>query len=93
GKEINHPRDVRHWLNSYKRNAMAKSSLESAVWDLYAKQQNKPLHEVIGGTRSIATIGVSIGIQNSDEDLYEKIQTAQEAGFARVNQDKTGSRY
>ncbi|MEC5425688.1 hypothetical protein QGM71_19650 [Virgibacillus sp. C22-A2] len=37
--EINHPDDVSALFSTSMRNNMAKSALEGAVWDLYAKRK------------------------------------------------------
>ena len=53
---------------------MAKAALENACWDLEARRQGLPLSRLIGGTLDEIPCGVSIGIQNSVEDLLEKIE-------------------
>ncbi|GEK33154.1 o-succinylbenzoate synthase [Kurthia sibirica] len=83
-QELNHPSDVRRLLMVYRRNAMAKAAIETAIWDVYAKKQNKPLYQVIGGTQSTIDIGVSIGLQTTTAALYEKIDQALLAGYKRV---------
>src|SRR5579864_7451422 len=52
---------------------MAKAALENALWDAEARQKRQPLWKLLGGTRREITCGVSIGIQNSHEQLLEKI--------------------
>src|SRR5690606_7599228 len=42
-QEIKHPHELTQLLSGIKRNAMAKAAVEMAVWDAYAKRQNKPL--------------------------------------------------
>jgi O-succinylbenzoate synthase len=63
---------------------MAKAAVENALWDAEAKQKNLPLWKVLGGTRSEIPCGVSIGIQNSVEQLLEKIQIELGAGYRRI---------
>jgi o-succinylbenzoate synthase len=63
---------------------MAKAALENAVWDAEAKQKKMPLWQLLGGTRSEIPCGVSIGIQDSIEQLLEKIQTELSAGYRRI---------
>jgi O-succinylbenzoate synthase len=65
-------------------NRMAKATLETAVWDLEAKQLNVPLWKHLGGVNAEIDCGVSIGIQDSVEQLFEKIQTELNAGYKRI---------
>ena len=53
---------------------MAKAALENALWDIEAQQKRVPLARLVGGTLAEIPCGVSIGIQNSVEELVEKIQ-------------------
>ena len=63
---------------------MAKAALENAVWDAEANQKKIPLWKLLGGTRREIPCGVSIGIQDSVEQLLEKIQTELAAGYRRI---------
>ena len=63
---------------------MAKAALENALWDIEAQRQSVPLAQLIGGTRDEIACGVSIGIQNSPEELIEKIERELQAGYQRV---------
>jgi len=63
---------------------MAKAALENAVWDAEAKQKQQPLWKLLGGTLREINCGVSIGIQNSHEQLLEKIATELAAGYQRI---------
>src|SRR6266700_549213 len=63
---------------------MAKAALENALWDAEAQQQQQPLWRLLGGTLSQIACGVSIGIQNSHEQLLEKIETELAAGYQRI---------
>ncbi len=64
---------------------MARGGLEVAVWDLKARLNNEPLWKTIGaGTRNEISCGVSIGIQDSVDQLLEKIETELAAGYQRI---------
>jgi o-succinylbenzoate synthase len=63
---------------------MAKAALENAVWDLEAQKKNISLSELLGGTRSVISCGVSIGIQPSPAALMDKIAEELEAGYQRI---------
>jgi o-succinylbenzoate synthase len=63
---------------------MAKAALENALWDVEAQQKNLPLACLLGGSLTEIPCGVSIGIQNSVEELLEKIQRELDAGYQRI---------
>ena len=64
---------------------MARGGLEAAVWDLQARRNGRPLYQEIGGgVRKEIPCGVSIGIQDSVEQLIEKIDTELAAGYQRI---------
>jgi o-succinylbenzoate synthase len=63
---------------------MAKAALENAVWDAESHQKQIPLWKLLGGTRHEIACGVSIGIQDSPEELLGKIETELAAGYRRI---------
>ncbi len=63
---------------------MAKAALENAVWDAEAQLTKQPLWKLLGGTRREIACGVSIGIQDTPEQLMEKIATEVAAGYRRI---------
>jgi len=64
---------------------MARGGLETAVWDLEARRAGVPLWQQIGGgSRREIPCGVSIGIQDSVQQLFEKIETELAAGYQRI---------
>ncbi len=65
-------------------NRMAKAALETAVWDLEARLVGSPLFRHIGGVRQEIPCGVSIGIQDSLEDLLIKVRKEVVDGYQRV---------
>ncbi|SHM63649.1 o-succinylbenzoate synthase [Gracilibacillus kekensis] len=81
-QRIEHPRELE--LHQVRRNHMAKATIEGAVWDLYAKQQKKPLYQVIGGTTNKIPVGAAIGMQSDDQQLLIKIHEALNEGYQRI---------
>ena len=63
---------------------MAKAALENALWVIEAQLKGVSLAKLLGGTREEIPCGVSIGIQNSVEELLEKIQRELDAGYQRI---------
>jgi O-succinylbenzoate synthase len=84
GRDFEHPGDIFPWLAGIRGHNMAKAGVEMAAWDLYARMLQKPLHDVLGGARRPIASGVSIGIQDSLDDLAGRIDTELAAGYRRV---------
>ncbi|MFF2499891.1 o-succinylbenzoate synthase [Peribacillus sp. NPDC058075] len=83
-KEIEHPRDVSDMFSHIRKNNMAKSAIEGAIWDLYAKEMNIPLSMALGGKLEKIDVGISIGIQKTVPELLEKIEAGLKDGYKRI---------
>lgn len=81
-KSFTHPEDIAPFFRKFKRNHMAKASLEGALWDLYAKKERKPLSKVLGGTRQEIESGVVIGI-GPLPSMIQQIERFMEEGYKR----------
>jgi O-succinylbenzoate synthase len=84
GKTLTSPRECPALLGKVRSHRMAKGGLENALWDAEACQKKVPLWKLLGGTRTDIPCGVSIGIQDSIEQLLEKIQAELAAGYRRI---------
>lgn len=84
GKRFEHPREVLPALRRIRGHNMAKAGVEMAVWDLHARAAGLPLSKLLGGTRDRIASGVSIGIQDSFDQLLEKIDKELAAGYQRI---------
>lgn len=82
--EFSHPDEVGRLFAPIRRNNMAKSALEGAFWDLYAKQQGVSLAKALGGTKEKIEVGISIGIQENIDDLYRIVENFLEQGYRRI---------
>jgi O-succinylbenzoate synthase len=81
---ILHPNDVSKRFEPIRRNNMAKSALEGAVWDLYAKRTNQSLAKALGGEKKQIDVGISIGIQPTVKDLINLVTKYVEEGYKRI---------
>lgn len=81
---IAHPQEVSERFRSIRRNNMAKSALEGAVWDLFAKRSNQTLANALGGEKKQIEVGISIGIQSSVKELLEIISNHVDEGYKRI---------
>jgi len=77
-------RDVPALLSRVRGHLMAKAAVENALWDAEARAMRQPLWKLLGGTSKEIACGVSIGIQDSHEQLLQKIETELAAGYQRI---------
>jgi o-succinylbenzoate synthase len=83
-KEFESAAHVFKLMKPVRGHRMAKATLETACWDLEAKNARVPLWKHLGGTRSEVSCGVSIGIQDTPDALIEKIRKEVDAGYQRI---------
>ena len=88
GREFAHPSEIFAALHGIRGHNMAKAAVEMAAWDLFARQQGQPLCRVLGGAEDLIAggiaSGVSIGIQDSLDDLAERVGVELAAGYRRI---------
>lgn len=84
GKDAERASDVWDLMKTARGNRMAKATIETACWDLEAKRAGVPLWKHLGGVREKIPCGVSIGIQDTPEQLIEKILKELNAGYRRI---------
>jgi len=84
GKQIGCASDSLKLMARVRGNRMAKAALENALWEAEAEQKRLPLWKLLGGTRNEIACGVSIGIQDSVEELLDKIDQELVSGYQRI---------
>jgi len=87
GAAFSHPREVFPALRAVRGHHMAKAAVEMAAWDLHARQRGEPLARVLAPgrpSRDRIASGVSIGIQDSLDDLAAKVERELAAGYRRI---------
>src|ERR1700686_571797 len=84
GRPLTAAHEVAGLMAKVRGHRMAKAAIENAAWDAEAKQKQQPLWNLLGGTTREIQCGVSIGIQDSIEQLLDKIQIELAAGYRRV---------
>jgi len=83
-KFITSPEEYYAAIQKFKGHFMAKAGLELALWDLQAKKRGLPLWKLYKGTKQEIPSGVSVGIQDSTEELLERILSFLEEGYQRI---------
>lgn len=84
GREADGPEEVLAPVRWIRGHRMAKAAVEMASWDLSARMDGVSLSARLGGSRKAVAVGVSVGIQKTDEALHEKVAGYVAQGYARV---------
>ncbi len=84
GREVSAARDVARLMAAVRGHRMAKGAVENALWDAEAQQQGVPLWKLLGGSRREIPCGVSLGMQETVEQLLEKVEKELAARYRRI---------
>lgn len=84
GKTINSPTEVRNLLAFVRGHNMAKSALDCAIWDVFAKAENISLSKLLGGVRDKVKVGVSVSLTQDIDFLLAKVEDFVNQGYQRV---------
>lgn len=76
--------DVWSLFQTIQGNFMAKSALETAVWDLFAKREQRSLQSYFGSHKSTLPVGVSVGIHATTEELIAQVSSYLKQGYQRI---------
>jgi o-succinylbenzoate synthase len=79
---INHPSETSTLFKSIRRNNMAKAALETALWDLFAKENMVSLSNVLGGNRKRIPSGIVIATDSVSKALNQ-IEHYSSEGYQR----------
>ena len=83
GSGCEHPEQLTARWAHWRGNPMAKTALELAVWDCYARQQNVPLRTLLGGDRTEIPVGASLGMTTLAATV-DNVRRHVEQGYKRV---------
>jgi len=83
-REIQHPDEVLALFKGIKKNNMAKSAIEGAIWDIYVQQTNQSLAHALGGAKDKIEVGISLGIQKTIEKQIDVVAEAIKSGYKRI---------
>ena len=83
-KEFTAATEVWPMLAAIRGHHMAKAAMEAAIWDAEARQKSLPLWKLLGGTLKEIPCGVSIGIQENDDELERVVEKELAAGYQRI---------
>ena len=78
-----HPSSLTDSWAGWRGNPMAKTALELAVWDCFARQQDVPLRSLLGGSATAVDVGASLGMNPIDVTVAS-VGLHVEQGYKRV---------
>ncbi|HEX9001045.1 MAG TPA: o-succinylbenzoate synthase [Blastocatellia bacterium] len=84
GRELESPEQVPQLTRQIRGNKMARGAVECAIWDLEARRQGVPLWQLLGGTQEVINCGVSLGLEDSDAAMLQKVEKEVAAGYQRI---------
>jgi O-succinylbenzoate synthase len=83
-QEIAAPGPISELFSFVRGHNMAKAGIEMAILDLFARAQNQPVWQVLGGVRKEIETGVSLGIEASVQVLLSRVEEAVSKGYRRI---------
>ena len=84
GRHVGSGSELQSLLAVYKGNPFAKGLLDTAWWNLSARERGIPLHRALGATRDQVAVGADFGVMDSINDLLISIGQAVDRRFPRV---------
>ncbi len=84
GREVAAGREAGRLMVAVRGHRMAKGAVENALWDAEAQQKGVSLWKLLGGAQREIPCGVSLGIQDTIEQLLEKVAEELAAGYRRI---------
>lgn len=82
-KTIVHPSECRTLLAPIEGHSMLKAAIEAATWDLYGKQKEQSLSQLLGSICDEVPVGIAIGAHQNIEKTKEEIHHYMQQGYKR----------
>jgi o-succinylbenzoate synthase len=83
-REIDQPQDMEEIARQIRGHQMAKAGVEMALWDIYGKQRGVSLKTLLGCIPTAVKVGVSVGIQETPENLVTTVEEYLIEGYGRI---------
>lgn len=84
GKEVDGARGILDPVGWIRGHPMALATVEMGAWCLEAEETGMSLKERLGGARDAVPVGVSVGLQGSDDDLLRQVESRIQAGYRKI---------
>lgn len=82
--EIADPEDFFDRTSWIKRNRIARSAVDCALWDLHSQRLGLPEYKALGGVKTEVEAGVSLGIEKTPADLLRTVEKYMKQGYRRI---------
>jgi O-succinylbenzoate synthase len=84
GNDIHDALDLQKRISQVRGHHLAKAGVEMALWDLIGKRDGKSLREMLGGLKTSVAVGVSVGLQDTTQDLVQAVTGYISQGYQRI---------
>lgn len=84
GQDVAAAADFQHRVEKIRGHHLAKAGIEMAIWDLLGKRQGKNLRALFGGVSDAVSVGVSVGIQDTTDELVRVVEKYIASGYQRI---------
>jgi O-succinylbenzoate synthase len=84
GREFQGPGAVLEPVSWIRGHPMALATVEMGAWALEAVGRNVSLGALIGGSRAAVPVGVSVGLQRTDDELLKQVEDRLAEGYKKV---------
>lgn len=84
GKTVCEASALPELMSQIRGHEMAKSGVETALWDAEAQLKGLPLSKLLGGAVEEIACGVSLGIRENPESLVKKVEEELRSGYRRI---------
>jgi len=84
GRELAGAADILEPVSWIRGHPMALAAVEMGAWALEAVEKQVSLRDLVGGVRDAVPVGVSVGLQGTDDDLLRQVEERVEAGYRKI---------
>ena len=84
GREFGSAEQWNQMLDPLAAGKFTKAGVETALWDLAAQREGKPLHMALGGVRNRVESGLAVGLYNDTAAMLRVIERHLADGYRRV---------
>ncbi len=84
GREFEDPLALSSELAKIRGYPFSSTGIETAFVDLFCKAAGVPEHQWLGGERTLVPAGISLGIEDDQGVLFERIRLALDQGYQRI---------
>ena len=84
GRELGCAEQWNQTLDPLPAGKFTKTGVETALWDLAAQREGKPLHVALGGVKSSVESGLAVGLYNDTAAMLRVIEHHLADGYRRV---------